>query len=658
MVEHRLLALSPGAPEGFRLLDKLRTRDVRAGVFALWATSPEEAESRLPVPPALLTGLLVTPGDATRLVQRPSGLYHLTLGPRAREAPDTLLATLVLLERLEAETLELRRQGFELERSREDLRRHQQEHQEFRDSLGREIAERRLAEAALRESRARLAAIYDSVSDAILIHDPDLGTIVEGNRSARAMLGVESLEGASLAPVVLNRDASNDLLQAGEVPRTVEWRIHRSGTREAWFEANLQRTNLRGHEVVLVTARDVTERKAAEEERRRLELQVQHSQRLESLGVLAGGIAHDFNNLLMAIQGNVDLVLPDLEPGAPAWGPLQEVLRASESASDLCQQILTYSGRGHLDLQQVDLSTLVSETGRMFGLSLPAGTAIHWDLKPDLPPVMGDPTQLRQIAMNLVLNAAEALGEGGGEIRVSTSRVSCSAQDLVGAVLGDTCAPGEFLALDVTDTGCGIDPAARDRLFEPFFTTKILGRGLGLAAVLGIVRGHRGALQVESTLGVGTHFRVLLPALVRPLASASRKASAEPSPQWRWSGTVLVADDEEMLRSLLCHTLERHGFRVVLAEDGREALKLYRELTKVDLVLLDLRMPRMDGLETCRRIRALSPRVPILLMTGYQEGQPAQNLDSLDIQGILQKPFRTRDLRERLRQVMGPPQAG
>lgn len=644
----RLFALHPGAPAGFESRETLAVRDVRAGVFALWARSPEEAEAGIPAPLDRVLGVVVTEGETASLVRRPSGLYHLTLAPAPRPE-DTVLFVLGLLEHLETGAQECQRLRLELERSLQDSHRHAKEYQEFRDSLLREIADRRTAEEALRESEQRLTAIYDSVSDAILIHDPESGEVLQGNRSARLLFGSQDLS----APGRLGAVALADLRAAGESPRVVDWRVRRPAGEEIWVEASLRRTVVSGREVVLVTARDVSERKATEEERRRLEDQLQHTQRLESLGVLAGGVAHDFNNLLMAIQGNADLALCDLPSESPARRPLCEVLRASQSAADLCRQILTYAGRGRLDLQPVDLSELVPEIGRMLEVSVSHKARLQVCLEPDLPPVLGDPTQLRQILMNLILNASEAMAERGGEIRVSIAATSCGRAELGAALLGESCAPGQYLVLEVSDTGCGMDAETVRRIFEPFFSTKTLGRGLGLAAVLGIVRGHRGALRVDSEPGQGTRFRVFLPVLGGPLALARPTSASPGAPAAPRAGTVLVVDDEDLLRTLLRETLERQGFRVISAEDGATALQRFRETPDVDLVLLDLRMPRMDGVETCREIRRLSGSVPVLMMSGHQDGQMLQGVAGLEIQGFLQKPFRASELGERLQQILG-----
>ncbi len=653
MTESRLFSTRPGGPDGFVFREALAPRDVRVGPFAVWAPDVEEACRLLPPSAENLVGLVVTPGRSVGLESLPSGLHHLEVAADSvalREMVDLLL---ILLETLEARRQEILRRSLELERSHQDLQRLISQQAEFRDSLLREVAERRAAEEAARHSQARLETIYDSVSDAITIHDPWTGAVLEGNRSACEMLGREQVGGLALKDMVADPHALADLRAVRDVARVVEWRLRRSGGPDLWVESSLRHTVIAGREVVLVTSRDITERKAAEEERRVLERQIQHSQRLESLGVLAGGVAHDFNNLLMAIQGNVDLALLDLDPESPVRSPLREVLRASLSASDLCRQILAYSGRGRYDLEPLDLNALVADLGRMFGASISRKVTLHWNLQTDLPAALGDATQIRQIAMNLILNAVEAFGEGAGDIRISTSLVHCTRRDLNAALLGEVCEPGEYLALDVDDTGCGMDAGTLGRIFEPFFTTKVLGRGLGLAAVLGIVRGHHGALKVESQPGRGTSFRVLLPAQTEALAVRKDPPSGEVSGEWQGSGTILVVDDEELLRVLLRQTLERHGFQVIVAEEGQEAVRLFQVSPRIDLVLLDLRMPRMNGVETAGLIRAMDPAIPIVMMSGNQDIDLANGSAGPRLQGFLQKPFRTRELRELLQRLLG-----
>ncbi len=637
------------------LRHSLHLREVRTQPFALWARTVEEACRLLPGPAERLVGLVVTPGDSPRVEPLKGGLHHLTLPAEVVVSKEVVRLLLDLLERLESGRQEVHRLTLELERWRNDLQRHITEQAGFREDLMREIAERRAAEEAARQSQRWLEAIYDSVSEGITLHDVSTGVFLEGNRCARRMMGREDLEGLPLEDLVATPGALAELRSAGEEPRVVEWALRGAAQDLVWVEASLRRTLIGGREVVLVTSRDITERRAAEEERRRLENQIQHTQRLESLGVLAGGVAHDFNNLLMAIQGNVDLAMLDLEPDSPVRLPLREALRASQSASDLCGQILSYSGRGRFDLEPLDLSVLVSELGRMFGASILNKANLVWRLESGLPQVLGDTTQLRQIAMNLILNAAEALGDQPGEIRISTRLHHCTRQDLGGALLGELCQPGDFLILEVEDTGCGMDAPTLGRIFEPFFTTKVLGRGLGLAAVLGIVRGHHGAVRVDSKPGKGTRFRVLLPAFIESTAqSPPEVASGEFPARWSGTGTILVVDDEELLRTLLTQILERNGFQVLLAGDGQEALRIFQQHPRIDLVLLDLRMPRMDGFETCRALRVLDQKVPILMMSGHQDSALVAGNGALGIQGFLQKPFRSGQLRDLLHPFLGP----
>ena len=400
-------------------------------------------------------------------------------------------------------------------------------------------------------------------------------------------------------------------------------------------------------------ARDISERRQAEEGRARLEAQMREVQKLESLGVLAGGIAHDFNNLLMAIVGNADLAKLALEADSPALASLEEITRVSLRAADLCGQMLAYSGRGRFVIGRYDLSEMVGEMTQMLEVSVSKKASLHYDLAPALPAVEVDATQLRQIIMNLITNASEALGGEAGAITFTTGVTACGGDYLAGCYLGENLTAGPYVFLEVTDSGSGMDEDTRRRIFEPFFTTKFTGRGLGLAVVIGIVRGHQGAIRVASAPGQGTTFRVLLPAVAwRP---EDRTASPAPGAPLHRSGTVLLVDDDPAVRRVGERMLARLGFKVISAAHGREGLEAFRERQgKIDCVILDLTMPEMAGDEVFRELKSLQQDVCVILSSGYTEEDVARRFADTGPAGFVQKPYTLANLQSTLNHVLGP----
>jgi two-component system cell cycle sensor histidine kinase/response regulator CckA len=381
-----------------------------------------------------------------------------------------------------------------------------------------------------------------------------------------------------------------------------------------------------------VFARDITERKQAEEERLVLERQLQQSQKLESLGVLAGGIAHDFNNILTGVLGNAELALAELSPSAPGRENLLEITQASHRAAALCRQMLAYSGRGQFAREPIDLNALVEDMLGLLKSAISKKALLNLNLEKDLPLLEGDSSQLGQVIMNLVINASEAIGDKDGVITISTGVRECSREYFRESYAHLDLPSGPYLTLEVSDTGCGMDQETKERLFEPFFTTKFTGRGLGLAAVLGIVRGHKGALKVYSEAGKGTTFKIRFPAGEAGEGALARERAAEVS-DWHGAGTVLLVDDEETIRTLGARMLSRLGFVVLTAGDGREALALYAQHRgEIVLVLLDLTMPHMDGEETLHGLRALDPEVRVIMSSGYSEQDIRNPIRSLTLQ--------------------------
>ena len=383
-----------------------------------------------------------------------------------------------------------------------------------------------------------------------------------------------------------------------------------------------------------------------------LDARVQQVQKLEMLGALAGGVAHDFNNLLQAILGNASIIRLHAGSSADIHESLDQIEIACQRASELTNQLLAYAGKGNFVLESVDISQLAIEMSKLLVSSLPKKPRLLGQFSPGLPLVAGDPTQLRQVLMNLVINAAESLPENGGVIRLSTGKVDLTADDLAELLLGMDLPPGTYIYFEVCDTGCGMSEEIRSRIFDPFFTTKQNGRGLGLAAVLGIVRGHRGALLVHSESGSGTLIRALFPAAPKPRASLSTVPGQQTQPA-KNPGTILVVDDEEAIRNSARFLLESQGFTVLTASDGLEAVETFKvKQGEISAILLDLSMPKKNGTDALRELRLIRPDVPILVASGYPEKETVEQFQDAGLVGFIQKPYRGTELRTRLLELL------
>ena len=401
----------------------------------------------------------------------------------------------------------------------------------------------------------------------------------------------------------------------------------------------------------LAIQRDITERTRVEAHRLDLERQLLHTQKLESLGLLAGGIAHDFNNLLTAMIGNMELALNRF-PDPSAKDRIEKALQATRRASDLTREMLAYSGKGRFVVTLVDINAVVRENLGLLRSSIPHTVSLSTSLPPGLPAAEADQAQVQQVVMNLITNASEAIGENPGMITVSSGVMECDRSYLALSRIDEKAPPGRYLYLDVSDTGAGMPEDVIARMFDPFFSTKSTGRGLGMSAVLGIVRGHGGAIMIESGVGKGTTVRILLPASDRlPAAEESApRESARPSPV---SGTLLVVDDEEEVRELAKEFAAEIGFDALCAADGEEALGLFREhQEKIACVLLDLTMPKMDGAETFARLRQIRPDVRVLLSSGYDEQEVMKGHALTGLAGFIQKPYRLEQLREKIAEIV------
>ncbi|MBI3789463.1 MAG: response regulator [Gemmatimonadetes bacterium] len=393
----------------------------------------------------------------------------------------------------------------------------------------------------------------------------------------------------------------------------------------------------------IAVVEDITADVAAREQAARFEAEVRHAQKLESLGVLAGGIAHDFNNLLVGVLTNAGLALDALPTASPVHELVTSIERAAQRAADLTRQLLAYSGRGRLVVGPVDLSDAVREMADLLRTVVSKRARVVLDLARGLPSIEGDATQVRQVVMNLITNASDALGDRDGTITLRTRLAARAELADADAVFGTLPDDPVLVALEVTDDGVGMDAATMQRIFDPFFTTKFTGRGLGLSAAQGIVRGHRGVMTLRSKPGAGTRFTILLPATSLPPVretdgAASNDAAARPR------GRVLVVDDDESVRTVLSRLLRGRGYVVEAAADGRAALEMVRrEPAAYQAVLLDLTMPVMNGRETFAALRPIAPGLAVIMMSGYTEDDMGAG-DGPAPAAVLQKPFMPADV--------------
>jgi two-component system cell cycle sensor histidine kinase/response regulator CckA len=526
-----------------------------------------------------------------------------------------------------------------------------------------DITERKQAEAALRESEERYRAFIEDFqgiayrvriqSSQIEIFDGAVADITGYPREAfinKEACWLELIHPEDRSRT--DREVEQAMAHPGRVS-TKEYRIRRKDGQLRWVSDIYRVIQGENGQPTLVQGSiyDITERKQAEEERASLQAQIQHAQKLESLGLLAGGIAHDFNNLLCTMLGSAELAQCRLPPDHPARENLELVRESAERAAGLCRQMLAYAGKGRFVVEPVDLSRLVDGMTHLVQVSISKKITLRYDLPPDLPAVDADATQLRQIVLNLIVNAAEAIGAQSGTVAVCTGTADCDQAYLSSSYAGEALPAGRYVFLEVTDTGCGMDQETQAKLFDPFFSTKFTGRGLGLAAVLGIVRGHRGAIRVDSEPGRGSTFQVLLPGSE---SVASVPASPRLGGQWQGQGRVLVVDDEEGVRSVGRGILEHFGFEVLTAADGPEGLAVFRDhADSIDLVILDMTMPGLGGEEVFQQIRRIRPDVRVIVTSGYSRQEAASRFAGKGLASFMQKPFQMAVMRETIRAVMG-----
>ncbi len=512
-------------------------------------------------------------------------------------------------------------------------------------SITRDITDRKLAEVALRTAEQRLRTVLSNSQAVIYQLDP------EGRFLLSEGLGLANL---GLRPGQVLGKSALDLFQADH--ETVA-QIHRAlagqGSRQVSEAGGRLFDNFltpvfdeQGHlESVIGIATDVTERQQFEEALRQ-------SQKLESLGLLAGGIAHDFNNLLTVVLGNLNLAQMHLPENAKAQPYLAKMEATVMRATELTKQMLAYSGRGHFLVKPHDLNEVVREVTHLLEVSISKKIRLRFDLEAGIPAILADAAQIQQVVMNLVTNASDAIGDREGLIHLSTSATVLGERELQSIYRGESLAPGRYVLLEVADTGIGMSSEVMTRIFDPFFTTKAAGRGLGLSAMLGILRGHGAGLCLTSEEGHGSSFRLCFPASNEQTATTAPATEATSSHPLR--GRILLVDDEDLILGTIESALRALGLEVVTARDGLEALERFREANpRPDLVLMDLTMPRMDGREAFRAMHDLDPSVPVVLSSGFTEVDSLKTLSGQGPAGFIQKPYQVKELRQLLQRLLG-----
>jgi len=532
-------------------------------------------------------------------------------------------------------------------------------------AIATDMTERKLAEAEARESRRQLESLLGQLPGMAFrfANDGHL-TPVYVSRGAAGLTGHTARDflekHITLEEIVHPEDRQTVRTAVGAAVKKhrsfeVEYRIIDRAGREKWVLERGQGVHDDTGALLFIEglAIDITQRKDAESEKLLVERRLLEGQKLESIGVLAGGIAHDFNNLLTGIIGNANLASLDLPPQSPIKNNLKQIEIASHRAAELCQQMLAYAGKGRFVIQPVELGALVKATVPLLQASISKRAKLHFDLHSALPAVMSDPTQLRQIIMNLVINASEALGDRDGEIAITTNLVHPSADWFDGAPLAPPETNLPFVRLEVRDSGCGMAEDTIAKIFEPFYTTKFTGRGLGLAAVLGIIRSHRGGLIVRSGVGKGSIFALFFPATATTQAE-NPAAPGKTALPWRRTGHILVVDDEDHVLRVAEKMLKTAGMTVETAHDGYEALDFFRANPDgFELVLLDMTMPRLSGEETLHLLREIRPGIRVLFMSGYNRREFVDSLPGRATLGFMQKPFALESLREHLQFMLG-----
>jgi two-component system CheB/CheR fusion protein len=503
-----------------------------------------------------------------------------------------------------------------------------------------------------RTAEARYRRLFETARDGIVIADGDGGQVSDVNPFFELLTGYHRRELIQKrfweCPVLCHIPQGADELnriREQEVARYPEVAIETKDGRTVLLEVMANTYNEGEQRLIQFNLRDLTDR-------RRFERELQQSARLESLGLLAGGIAHDFNNLLTGVLGNASLAYTSTPAGHINRRLIREIHNSAERAAVLTRQMLAYAGKGRMSSERIVLPDFVRDIVPLVQTSIPKMVDVNLSFDPTTPEIDADPGQLQQLLMNLVINAAEAIGDRhGGRIEIVTSERDITAARISESYSKDEIVPGRFALIEVNDNGVGMDEATKSRIFDPFFSTKFTGRGLGLAAALGIVKGHGGAIHVFTAPGKGASFQVLIPAAREARAPVRHPRMTKKKPGS--AGTILLIDDEQVVRDVTRLILQRAGFRVLAAENGQKGVELFTEHAgEISVVLLDLLMPVMGGDEAFDQIRKIRPDIPVILVSGFEEEEAFRRFGDKKLQGFIKKPFTADWLCESVREAI------
>ena len=513
--------------------------------------------------------------------------------------------------------------------------------EEYNCAFVRDITERKKSEVALKESEAKYKQLYESNQMPIAIFDAETLKFLSVNNAFIEKYGYTREEFSTMTILEIRPDSEIErvkqsviLIDKGLV-NLCEY-LHKKKNGEI-IEVEIIRYDLvfEGKNAKLVFANDITERKNTE-------LALRHAQKLESIGTLAGGIAHDFNNLMNAVLGQSALALNKLAKESPAVDNIEKAIKASERVADLTKQLLAYSGRGKFFIVEIDLNNLINENVQMLEVSLPKTTQFRYEPGSPSLHMKGDISQIQQVIMNVIINAGEAMGSNPGLITLYTNRIEIKKEtNEYSKYTSVPLAAGSYALLQVKDTGSGISEETLTRIFDPFFTTKFTGRGLGLAAVLGIIKGHKGGLRIESEVGKGTTFEIVFP-LIDPSKTTEVSEKEKLSIVNGKGKTILVIDDEASVIELLEDVLPEVNFKVISALDPLKGIELYRQHHQnISLVILDYSMPHMDGKAAFEKLLQINMEVKVLLCSGYSEEETLLEFGVDRPTGYFQKPYKT-----------------